>query len=73
MPRTGDALWFDAARCTACGLCVRACFTRTRLNKKSVQAPTQLANSEYKALLEWPPTNNPEGSPQGVSNSQRSE
>ncbi|MBK9745730.1 MAG: 4Fe-4S binding protein [Chloroflexi bacterium] len=63
-------LWFDAARCTACGLCVRACFKHALALTESVQL-NQLANSEYRALWNGRPPNNPLKSPQAFKQSRK--
>jgi formate hydrogenlyase subunit 6/NADH:ubiquinone oxidoreductase subunit I len=50
-------LWFDAARCTGCGLCVRACFKHAITLRETVDL-TALPGSEYVPLWQGvPPTN----------------
>ncbi len=56
-------LWFDAARCTACGLCVRACFKHALTLTDSVRL-TDLAHSEYKPLWNGQPIRSALKSPQ---------
>lgn len=63
-------LWFDAARCTACGLCVRACFKHALALTESVQL-SQLAHSEYRPLWNGRPPNNPLKSPQAFKQSRK--
>jgi formate hydrogenlyase subunit 6/NADH:ubiquinone oxidoreductase subunit I len=51
-------LWFDAARCTACGLCVRACFKHALALTPSVPLAA-VANSDYVVLWQGQPPVNP--------------
>ncbi len=56
-------LWFDTARCTACGLCVRSCFKKALVFEDEVSL-VKLATSDYKPLWQGQPAQNPLKSPQ---------
>lgn len=62
-PDSTVTLWFDQARCTACGLCLRACFKHAL-----TYAPTltlrALAHSEYRPIWHGKPAVNALKSPQ---------
>lgn len=51
-------LWFNAARCTACGLCVRACFKHSISFTETV-APAALVSGEYVSIWQGKPPDNP--------------
>jgi formate hydrogenlyase subunit 6/NADH:ubiquinone oxidoreductase subunit I len=56
-------LWFDQARCNACGLCLRACFKHA-LTYEAHVALKALAHSEYRPIWYGKPAVNALKSPQ---------